>query len=401
MTMKTIQRIVGVFGLSMLVGLSFGNQATAQGGDETKASRRANNPRTMQTQIYVQRERTASAEIRSKLSALRQQVTEQKLAFTVGYTEAMDRKLEQLAGTRAPENLPALAAKQNAVAQQVLEIDRQARTEFERAHPNVLPRIKVLAVCSQLSAFDWRRSGKVTAVRDQDGCGSCWAFASMGAYEGSDLVRNNQKVDASEQQVLNCSGAGTCRGGWHAGVFDYLIATGTATEASYPYTANDKPCNGSIATPYRAVAWGYVKPDAGIPSVAEMKDALCKYGPLTVAVFASPLFQAYTGGIFNEGNNSHGINHDVTLIGWDDGKGAWLIKNSWGTNWGETGGYGTERGYIWIAYGSNNIGYGAAWVQARSLFYKLPPKYYEVLPNIRPMPDPGPMRQNLRLRPHQ
>lgn len=399
--MKTPQRIFGISCLALLFVFSLADQATAQGEGGSTGSKPANKSYSKQAQVYVQREQAASPEIRSTLSNLREQVIARKFAFTVGYTAAMDRKLEQLAGTRAPENLPALAAKQNDLARQVLEIDRGARDEFERVHPNVLPKPKVFATCAQLRAFDWRKLGKVTPVRDQDGCGSCWAFASMGAYEGSDLVRNNQKIDASEQQVLNCSGAGSCGGGWHAGVFDYLIKTGTATEASYPYTANDRPCNTSVATPYRAVAWGYVKPDGGIPSVAEMKDALCKYGPLTVAVLATPLFQAYTGGVFNEGDNSHGINHDVTLIGWDDNKGAWLIKNSWGTNWGETGGYGTERGYIWIAYGSNNIGYGAAWVEARSLFYKLPPRYYEVLPDVRPMPEPGPMRENRRNRPPQ
>ncbi len=370
--------------VSTLINVSGGAQPSGKTTRSTSTASR-------QAAVYTQREKSAPTEIRSALSELRQRVTTQKLSFTVGYTSALDRKLEQLAGTRAPENLPSLAEKQNAVAEKLLEFDRQARTEFQRVHPGILPIQKLPAPCAAQSAFDWRKSGKVTSVRDQGGCGSCWAFASIGAYEGSDLVRNNQRVDASEQQVLNCSGAGSCGGGWHAGVFDYLIKTGTATEASYPYTANDKPCNTGIATPFRAVAWGYVKSDGSMPSVAEMKDALCKYGPLTVAVYASPLFQAYTGGVFNEGNNSHGINHDVTLIGWDDSKGAWLIKNSWGTNWGETGGYGTERGYIWIAYGSNNIGYGAAWVQARGIFYKLPPKYFETLPNIRPMPDPGPL----------
>ena len=58
------------------------------------------------------------------------------------------------------------------------------------------------------------------------------------------------------------------------------------------------------------------------------------------------------------------LNHAVTLIGWDDSKSAWLIKNSWGTGWGDTCGFGTERGYMWISYTSDNIGYAAAWVQA-------------------------------------
>jgi cathepsin L len=81
----------------------------------------------------------------------------------------------------------------------------------------------------------------------------------------------------------------------------------------------------------------------------------------------------------------------VLLIGWDDNTGAWLIKNSWGTTWGETGGLGTERGYMWIARTSNNIGLGAAWVRARNNLYALPPRYFEAV-RAKPFPDPGPLR---------
>jgi cathepsin L len=347
-----------------------------------------------QAQVYVQREQTASPQIKSTLSSLREQIASKKFTFIVGYTKALDEKLETLAGTRVPANLASLARKQNEEATKFLQADQEAKDAFLKVHPGVLPELnywKLISPCTARAAFDWRKSGKVTGVRDQDGCGSCWAFGALGAYEGSYLIRNSAAIDASEQHVLNCSSSGTCGGGWYAGVFDYLIKTGTATEADDPYTANDKPCKTGVATPYRAVAWAYVKPDASMPSVAELKAALCEHGPLAVAVYVSPLFQAYTGGVFNEQNNSNGINHAVTLIGWDDAKGAWLIKNSWGPYWGETGGYGTERGYIWIAYGSNNIGYGAAWVQAQNRFYILPRRYFELMPEIKPMP--GPLRK--------
>lgn len=342
-------------------------------------------------QVYLQREQTASPEIKKTLSTLRAQIAERKLTFTIGYTKALDKKLETLAGTRAPENLPALAAKQNALASELLKVDETARDEFLKTHPQGLPELKYWrppTPCTARSSFDWRKLGKVTGVRDQDGCGSCWAFGAMGAYEGSYLIRNGVAIDTSEQHVLNCSGAGSCGGGWHAGVFDWMIKNGNTDEASDPYTANDKPCKTGVATPYRAVAWAYVKSDGGIPTVEEMKAALCAHGPLTVAVYASPLFQAYTGGVFNEMDTSHSINHDITLIGWDDSKHAWLIKNSWGPDWGETGGFGTERGYMWIDYNTNKIGFGAAWVRAQNRFYILPPRYFEVMPEIKPMPGP-------------
>jgi hypothetical protein len=112
-----------------------------------------------------------------------------------------------------------------------------------------------------------------------------------------------------------------------------------------------------------------VSDTGGIPSVADMKDALCTYGPVAVAVTVTPAFQMYNSGVFDE-DDSGNVNHGITVIGWDDskthalGSGAWLIKNSWGTHWGETGGYGADRGYMWIAYGSNQVGFGAAWAEA-------------------------------------
>jgi len=90
-----------------------------------------------------------------------------------------------------------------------------------------------------------------------------------------------------------------------------------------------------------------------------LEEALCRYGPLAVALYVDgEEFCAYTSGVYS-GVRSGGqaVNHAVLLVGWDDGKQAWLIKNSWGLGWG-------EKGYMWIRYGSNDVGFGAAWVVA-------------------------------------
>jgi cathepsin L len=334
-------------------------------------------PQQPVTVVYSQRELKAPAEIKQRLTTLRERIKTEKLTFQVGYTTALDTPLERLAGTRAPADLPDRARKQNEFASQLLKYDMQARAIHLEKFKD-LPELKV--VCSAKRAkFDWRTAGKVTPVRNQDGCGSCWAFTALGAFEGSYAIRNNALIDSSEQSALNCSGGGTCGGGWWSTVFDWMINNGAATEAAYPYTATDTACNAGIATPYRAVAWGYVKPDGGIPAVADTKAALCEYGPLAVAVLATPAFQAYTTGVFNEHDTTHGINHGVTLIGWDDAQNAWLIKNSWGAGWG-------QAGYMWIAYDSNNIGYGAAWVKASNLRYTLPNEYFKLFPKIKPFP---------------
>ena len=180
------------------------------------------------------------------------------------------------------------------------------------------------------------------------------------------MIRNNKAVDLSEQHIVSCSKAGTCAGGWWA--FDFAVKTGVASEDDFPYDAADDSCLVGIATPYHASGWSYVGTSSSVPPPEKLKDALCKHGPLVVAVNATPLFVAYTGGTFdeqNKGTAAEPVNHAVTLIGWSDKKGAWLIKNSWGVGWGEPAGIGTHRGYMWIKYGSNNVGLGAAWVEVQ------------------------------------
>jgi len=335
---------------------------------------------------YAQRERTASQQIQTLLKNLRSQIQERKLTFQVGYTTALDIPLEKLAGTRPPsdEQIKVEAQKINSEATELLQYDTSARESYLKLHPGGLKAF--FPTCAGLGAVDLRKNNKVTPVRNQLSCGSCWDFAAMGAFESSYAVVNNVLVNTSEQQILDCSGGGSCAGGWWMPVFNFLISKGAANASLYPYTGAQAPCKTSVPTPYRAVAWGYVDANGGIPTQQQIKQALCKYGALAVGVYVSPAFQAYTGGVFNEQINTSGINHGVTLIGWDDSKGAWLIKNSWGTGWGETGGYGTSRGFMWIAFGSNRIGDHAAWVQARNTVYHLPPIFDQRIQILKPLP---------------
>ena len=220
----------------------------------------------------------------------------------------------------------------------------------------------------------------VTPIKYQAQCGSCWAFTSAAVVESNYLIRRNVTLDISEQHILDCAEAqqavyrggqvyyvknkaGSCQGGWYGPVFEYFRTNSAALETQIPYKNAEGVCRASNTDKYKIVAWGYVKPDAGIPTVRSMKEALCKYGPIAACVKVTPAFQAYRSGIFDEFaavSGERDINHAITIVGWDDSKESYLVKNSWGTQWG-------DKGYVWIKYGCNNIGYGAAWVVVSSL----------------------------------
>jgi cathepsin L len=288
---------------------------------------------------YEKREQSAPAEIKAALSTLRNEAESKQWTFEVGYTTAMDFSIEKITGLRPPDNWLESAKQQNELAKTMQE-----------------PMPVALGSCVATDAkFNWADYNGVTGIRDQGNCGSCWAFATHGAFEGSYAILNKDLVDSSEQDTLDCSGAGSCNGGWWA--HQYLVDTGSATEADYAYKAKQGTCQKDIKRSYKAVAWGYVDSSNAVPSVEALKKALCQYGPLAVAVAVTPAFQAYKSGVFNESSSAN-INHGVVLVGWDDSKKAWRMKNSWGTGWGESG-------YMWIAYGSNKIGYAASWVQSK------------------------------------
>jgi cathepsin L len=298
--------------------------------------------------IYNQRLLKASPQIKTQITELRQTAVQQNWTFNIGYTTALDRSIEQLTGLKLPPpaELEAKMANQNKFAVEALEIDRKFMIA-KKVTLAPLPCTAGSASCSYES--------RMPAIRNQGGCGSCWAFTAMGAYEGTYRLRFNAVIDTSEQHIVSCAGAGSCAGGWWDPVFTWMLGTKVRTEAQTPYTASNGVCTPAPAGTYKAAAWGFVTVKAEVPTVAQLKSALVTHGPLAVAVRVTPAFQAYTAGVFNQ-NDTGWINHGVVIVGWDDSKGAWRIRNSWGTGWG-------DNGYMWIKYGSNSIGYAAAWVR--------------------------------------
>lgn len=304
----------------------------------------------LQTQPQVEMLQVPPA-ISTQIQALQQQAVAKKWTFKIAPTAVSARTLQSLTGELAPTPQDMAAAPQlTAQSQKILQVYRSELIKSKLQLP-------VLTCNSNLSSWDWRAQGKVTSVKNQQ-CGDCWAFASIGQIESAMLISGWSQQDLSEMQMRSCSGAGDCGGGRRWDALPWAVNNKVATEAAYPYGGgSNAACNGGIPGSYKLLAAGWVDSSGNVASTPVLKGALCTFGPISVSFYATSAFQNYSGGVFNENNNGNGTNHAMLLVGWDDSKQAWLVKNSWGTGWGESG-------YAWIHYGSNNIGRWPFWATA-------------------------------------
>lgn len=184
-------------------------------------------------------------------------------------------------------------------------------------------------------AFSWVSQGAVGPVKNQGSCGSCWAFSATGVVEGYWFLNEGSLPNVSEQQLVDCStsyGNQGCNGGWPASALQYVQDNGLVTGAEYPYTGRDGNCRINSG-PYKV---GSVSETSSCATLT----ADIQKQPTSVAVDATN-WSFYRSGVFSTcGKN---VNHGVLAVGWDDNN-NWIIKNSWGTNWG-------QKGYITLKTG--------------------------------------------------
>ncbi|XP_028030413.1 digestive cysteine proteinase 2-like [Bombyx mandarina] len=258
----------------------------------------------------------------------------QKLGYTLGVTQFADRTPEEM------------------------QRHKGLRTRPEGKVGNIpfpYPEHKIRDMAEDLpSEYDLRILGYVSKVKNQEDCGSCWTFGTTAAAEGA-LARINggRLLSLSNQAILDCAwpyGGSGCEGGSDNAAYDWMMKFGLPTEEEYgSYTNADGICNiKNMSTIYPIRGWTDVTP----LNVEALKVAAVNHGPLSVSIDATDKFSLYTGGIFYDTTcTTKRLNHEMALVGYGerDGDTYWIIKNSWGPDWG-------VEGYLLISSRNNNCG---------------------------------------------
>ena len=218
-------------------------------------------------------------------------------------------------------------------------------------------KLEVYSISAIPASIDWRNQGGknfVTPIRNQGGCGSCVAFGSIANLESTyQVIKNNPTsgIDLSEAQLFFCCGhskGASCSGGWNMAPAMDCLKDGVADEACYPYVAKDQNCSGlcsDSATRLKKISGWHA-----ITNINDMKTWIATKGPLTTCFTVySDFYYNYVSGIYHYSSGTVVGGHCVCVVGYSDAdNGYWICKNSWGSDWGESG-------YFRIGYGQTGI----------------------------------------------
>lgn len=186
------------------------------------------------------------------------------------------------------------------------------------------------------ASLDWRSSSCLQPVKNQGGCGSCWAFSAIGSLEFAACAKYGYPMNLSEQQLVDCDPYdGGCGGGWYYDAWKYLQSYGSNGGSDYPYTAQQGSCRYNSGA-VRAYPSGYSQISANPSSIINALQS----GPVSIAVNAVDSFMSYSSGVYVSNSCGGYPNHAIMTVGYgnEGGYDYWIVRNSWGSSWGQ-GGY--------------------------------------------------------------
>jgi len=268
---------------------------------------------------------------------------------------------------------------------------RSAFEAFESDLASIGPLSPASSGARAPSSFDWRNYLSVswiTPIKNQLSCGSCWAFSTVGLTEAQhNIIANNPNLnlDLAEQYLVSeCCSYGDCGGGYDVYALEFIRDYGVPDEQCYPYQHANSACE---PCPDYASRLKFV-PNAHWSTsytASNIKDYISSYGPVTIAIGTcsgsgcapgTDFGSYWDGDIYRcthdvPSDGTTGIDHSVLAVGYDDAGGYWIVKNSWGTGWGESG-------FFKLGYNECNVEHGQiSWTES-----PLPVEYYSYLPMI-------------------